>query len=73
MRHVGLDVGGTNIKLVVLDGRMSKNGQRLISDRDGLHTIVERLIDMRPTVKDSRRTDGPKRWPRKRAKPKRAR
>ena len=41
--------------LVVFDGRLESNGQPLISDDVGPHTVIEKFIDVRPRVKRDRK------------------
>jgi len=54
-----MDNMGTHLGyLVVMDGRARTNGERLISDKAGSHTIFERLIDVNPHVKRAPRKRG---------------
>jgi glucokinase len=47
MRHVGLDVGGTNIKLVVLDGdEVVERGSEPTRSEDGPEAVLDRLAAM---------------------------
>jgi len=46
VRHLGLDLGATNIKWVVLeDGRVSADGQRETLAADGPEAVVARLLE----------------------------
>ena len=45
MRHLGLDVGGTNIKRVVLDGeRIAERDSQPTRSEDGVEAVLDRLV-----------------------------
>jgi tetratricopeptide (TPR) repeat protein len=68
MDNVGTHLG----YLVVVDGRVRTNGERLMSGKAGPHTIFERLIDVNPHVKRAPRKRGHGRKTQDGATPKRA-